>query len=116
MDNTLIPNDRERMKIYVANHYRRNYNVKIIHDELSKIPSDVIVSAQSPYLAHLALRDKIYQFPIIKDAEVIVYSFNEQPYPLSKDEFKQFTDDLIHSGKWKIQFEGEGVIILHKVL
>lgn len=114
MDNTLISNDRERLKVYVPNHYRRNYDIQKVHEEINKIPHDAVISAQSPFLAHLALRDKIYQFPILKDADFIVYSFDEQPYPLSKDEFKKLTDDLIVNGNWTIQFKRASFVVLKR--
>ncbi len=115
MDNTLISTDRERIRVYVPNHYRRNYDVKIIHEELNRIPAEAVISAQSNYLPHLALRDKIYQFPIVKDAEFIIFSSIEQPYPLNKEEFEKFTQELMNSPQWKIQFKGEGVVILKRI-
>jgi uncharacterized membrane protein len=114
MDRTVIFTDKSRIRIYQLQHYQRSYNVKMVHEELNKIPSEAIVSAQSQFVPHLALRDKIYQFPIIKDAEYIIYSLKENTYPLSKKEFEIAIDEINHSDKWKILFQSTAVVILKK--
>ena len=87
--------------------------MKSIHNNLAKIPSDAIVSAQSPFVPHLALRESIYQFPLIKNAEYIVYSKKEKSYPLTQKEFDEEISKLENLTDWEIFYSGE-VIILKK--
>jgi len=114
MDNTIIYTDKSRIRFYQKNHYQRDYNVKSVRQQLTKIPKDAKVSAQSPFVAHLSLRENIYLFPIIKNADYIIYSRKEGCYPLSKEEFNSKIIELEHSKDWKIIYNN-GVTILKKI-
>jgi hypothetical protein len=111
MDNTVIHTDKVNIRFYQKQHYKRSYNVAAVHKVLSGLPPDAIISAQSPFLPHLALRDRIYQFPLIRDAKYIVFSFNEVPYPLTEKEFRMTTDSLKASDQWRVLYEGDIVIL-----
>lgn len=114
MDNTIFFTDKNRIRWYKKGHYTREYNVKNIHEQLQKIPKNAIVSAQSPFLPHLSLRDKIYQFPIIKDAEYIVFSNLENPYPININQFDSITNSLKIEPNWKIIYDNEITILQKK--
>ncbi|HKR06636.1 MAG TPA: DUF2079 domain-containing protein, partial [Bacteroidia bacterium] len=115
MDHTVFINtDTDRIRIYKADHYKGKYNADLVHEQLNNIPETAIVSAQYPFVPHLALRDNIYQFPIIKDAEYIVYSLKENTYPISRKEFNSKTDALLISGEWLIHFNNEDIVILKR--
>lgn len=113
MDNTIKYTDKSRIRFYKLSHYERDYNVKAVHQQLKKIPATAKVSAQSPFVPHLALREGIYQFPIIKDADYIVYSKIEGSYPLSQDDFELKLIDLEESGNWEKMYD-DGVTILKR--
>ena len=106
MDNTVLNTNKSRIRFYQKIHYELDYDVKSVHDNLLKIPKYAKVSAQSPFVPHLSLRIDIYQFPIIKDAEYIVYSRKESPYPLSKENFLSKINKLEKSNNWKILHNG----------
>jgi uncharacterized membrane protein len=114
MDNTVMFTDKSRIRIYKAAHYNRNYDIAKVYAAMELIPADAIVSAQSPFVPHLALRDRIYQFPIIRDAEYIVFSVHELPYPLSEDQFIKMTRSLLASPDWGQVYHAEGFVILQK--
>jgi uncharacterized membrane protein len=114
MDNTVMYTQKSRIRFYQANHYQRNYDVEAVHRQLSKIPADAAVSALAPFVPHLSLRDKIYQFPLIKDAEYIVYSEKEGKYPLDEGEFQNILSTIYESGDWVLEYEKDGVVILKK--
>jgi len=114
MDNTVKNTDKSRIRFYKLSHYQRDYNVKEVHQQLKKIPETAKVSAQSPFLPHLSLRESIYQFPIIKDADYIIYSRNEGSYPLSKNDFDSKLNELEQSGDWEKLYD-DGVTILKKI-
>jgi uncharacterized membrane protein len=111
MDNTVVYTNKSKIRIYQPRHYKRNYNVKLIHKYINKIPQNAIISAQSPFLPHLALRDNIYLFPIVKDAEYIILSPKEDPYPISKEIFYSKMEKIMNSKKWQKFFENEDLII-----
>ena len=114
MDNTIFFTDKSRIRFYQKNHYQRNYDIISVYQLLSKIPKNANVSAQSPFVPHLSLRENIYQFPIIKNADYIVYSRKESSYPLVKEEFELKINELEHSGDWEILYNNK-VTILKKI-
>jgi len=111
MDKTELYTDKNRIRFYKKEHYIRHYHVNEVHKVLKTIPSEAIVSAQSPFLPHLALRDKVYQFPIIKDAEYIVVSGMEKPWPLSQEQFRLTVDSLKMDNNRDIIYESETILV-----
>jgi len=111
MDNTIFYTDKSRIRIYQKSHYQRLYNLRNVHQQLSIIPKDAIVSTQSAFLPHLALRDNIYQFPIINNAEYIIYSEKESTYPLNKEDLIKLTTKLESSNEWKVIYDGDVKIL-----
>lgn len=87
-------------KFYFKEHYQTNLNVNEIYSALKIIPDDAVISVHSAISPHLALRERIYHFPIIKDAEYIATFTNEKQgfYPLSAQEFHKVIEDLQLSG------------------
>ncbi|OFX41137.1 MAG: hypothetical protein A2X08_04480 [Bacteroidetes bacterium GWA2_32_17] len=114
MDNTVIFTSKSKIRFYQETHYKRDYDVKTVYEQLNKIPDNVIVSAQTPFLPHLSLRDNIYQFPIVKDAEYIIYSNKEVKYPLNEKEFSIEIKKILISNKWKTIFKSEDIVILKR--
>jgi uncharacterized membrane protein len=115
MDNTVMYTQKSRIRFYQANHYKRNYDVKSVHQQLARIPRNAAVSAMTMFVPHLSLRDKIYQFPLIKDAEYIVYSEKEGKYPMDEAGFQEAINKLVESGDWILAGEMDGVVVLKKL-
>jgi uncharacterized membrane protein len=114
MDRTVVYTNKSRIRFYQASHYQRNYDVSIVHHQLKQLPPDAKISALTTFVPHLALRDDIYQFPIIKDAEYIVYSAKEGKYPLDEEGFAAEIKKLLDSGEWEEHFRSEEVVILKR--
>ena len=116
MDKTIMLTDKSRLRFYKAIHYKRNYNVQLVHDKLNSLPADAIISTQTAFLPHLALRDKIYLLPFVKDAEYLVYSNKENTWPLNKEEFDEAIDKILQTHEWAVEFSNEDIIILRKIV
>jgi uncharacterized membrane protein len=114
MDKTILFTDKTRIRFYQSAHYKKDYDVKKVHNALSLIPRQAVVSAQSPYLPHLALRDRIYQFPIIKDAQYVVFSKQEVTYPLSSSDFNKTCDSILALPNYTLLYKGEIKILKRK--
>ena len=112
----MIFTNKSRIRIYQHSHYSRDYDVKKVYEQMARIPEDAVVSAESPFLPHLAYRDRIYQFPTIKDARYIIYSQKEYSYPLEKNVFDSLTKTLETSGNWQILYKDVNVTLLKKVV
>ena len=115
MDSTIHYTQKSRIRFYQSSHFKRDYNVTAIHEQLAKIPHDATVSAQTTFVPHLVLRNSIYQFPMIKDADFIVYSEFESTYPINKETFYTLTLSLERSPEWKISYKNHGFTILKKI-
>jgi uncharacterized membrane protein len=114
MHNTVFFTDKSQIRFYQKKHYQKDYNVKNVHEYLSKIPKAAKISAQSPFVPHLSLRDNIYEFPIIKDAEYIIFSRKENTYPMSNDDFEIKINELENSKDWGVSHYNE-LTILKKI-
>lgn len=114
MDNTIMNTDKVRIRFYQTAHYKRNYDIRSVHDQLNHLPKNAKISALSPFVPQLALRENIYQFPLIKDADFIVYSEKENHYPMTDSEFRLFILSLEKSSKWTIKYKKDGFTILQK--
>ncbi len=111
MDRTIYYTPKSHVRIYAPDHYFRKYSTDEAHRLLSSIPEDAIVSAQSPYLPHLSLRDKVYQFPMIHDAQWIVLNRLEAPYPLGQEAFDAQCDALLRDARWEVVEEWPLVVL-----
>ena len=116
MDNTVYWHDYSRVRLYQKSHYVKNYDVKVVHQQLYLIPKDAIVAAQTPFVPHLAYRDKCYTLPIVKDAQYIIASPSEEAmYPIIRPELSQLLQDSMRSGRWQIQYSDTNVLVLKKL-
>jgi len=113
-DNSYTYFDRDSHRIYQEWHYKRNYDVAEAYRALKLIPENAKVSAQSPFVPHLAFRDHIYQFPVINDAGYIVFSYEENSYPLTKQSFAVQAALLLNSGGWEKIYEKNQMVILRR--
>ena len=114
MDNTVYFTDKSRIRLYQARHYHNLYDVAKAHNALKLIPAKAVVSAQSPFLPHLSLRDSIYQFPMVKNAEYLVFSIRENTYPLSISQFLRLTKSLENSREWQVVYNDEITVLKKK--
>lgn len=114
MDRTVAYHDRSRIRIYQAQHYVKPYDLDAVKNALTRIPSDASVSAQSPAVPHLALREKLYQFPIVRDSEYLVLLPQESPYPLDRMEYQLRLDELLDDPKWVTLEINDAVILMRR--
>lgn len=98
-------------------HYSSDgLNVSYLHKELAKIPNGIPLSVMSCLAPHLANRDKIYHFPVIKDAEMIVVLKDKRSfYPMNKEDFDKKIKELVDSNEFKIVKDENLLLILKKI-
>jgi uncharacterized membrane protein len=114
MDNTIGYNNTTNLRLYKAEHYTKEYNVSDVNCVLNTLPKQASVSAQAVYVPHLALRTNIYQFPIVNDADYIVFSTQENSYPLTKASFDTAINSYLTSNKWSIYAHNAHFYVLNK--
>ncbi len=98
-------------------HYSSDgLNVSYLHKELAKIPNGIPLSVMSCLAPHLANRYKIYHFPVIKDAEMIVVLKDKRSfYPMNKEDFDKKIKELVDSNEFKIVKDENLLLILKKI-
>jgi uncharacterized membrane protein len=115
MDNTVTHVPKENLRIYKSAHYSFDFDKTALNKAIEKIPDTAAVSCQSFIVPHLAFRDKIYQFPLVKDAQYILLVDNNRTYPLDKWMFK---DELLYylnrRVKYEVAFAGGNVYLFYK--
>jgi uncharacterized membrane protein len=114
MDRTVVYTNKSKIRFYQASHYKRHYDVRPVHKQLNLLPARAKISALSPFVPHLALRNHIYQFPIVLDAEYIIYSEKEGKYPMDEEGFKLEMEKIMGSGEWEVHFKSEEVVVLKR--
>lgn len=98
----------------VKHHYEKEYDVKPVYDSFKLIPGNAVVSCQSNLLPHLANRDYCYSFPIVKNAEYVVLSKKDTPYPLSDSLFREEIKKYQVSPDWIKLVDKEEILLVKK--
>ena len=99
-----------KIEFYQPDFYRRDYPVKL-STVLQGLPHDAAVSASSRMLPHLAFRQKIYFFPMMKDAEYVVVGTYGENWPVSTEEFDAKIAELRAQGWQELYAEGSALIL-----
>lgn len=87
-----------------------------INKILTDIPSMAAVSAQSPFVAHIASREKIYLYPEVLDAQYIVLDSSKNSYPIQPQELFFKVEQLKQTrASWQI-YRQQGDLIIFKRL
>lgn len=95
----------EQFKFYSSKHFKKHYYSKDAHRYLKLIPDDAIVSAQNSFVPHLALRETVYLFPTVKDAQYIFITSMDHAYPLSWEEHLTKIEELKADAAWELVME-----------
>lgn len=106
---------KENVQFYKRQHFEKHYSVKDVYSTLEKIPADAPVSAAFCYVPHLSLRKDIYEYPKIENAEYILISTEESPWPMNQEQFNQQLDTLKQSNYWKTLDSNDHLYLFEKV-
>ena len=109
---------RPNTGFYKSAHYESGLNSKAIRSALELIPADAVVSASNVIVPHIANREKIYLFPIVKDADYLaILTHGRDLYPVDSLEFPQKMRELRSDSLNEIIFdEGDFLIIKRKTI
>ncbi len=115
MDRTSARVPKVKLRLYQSAHWKSDLPLLEIREAISMIPEGVVISGQNNIQPHLAWRDNAYMFPLIKDAQYVCYVRGMNPYPLSEEQFLQFTNELEEAvSEWKVLFSKKGVVLLKR--
>ncbi len=114
MDHTMTYTKKSTVRFYQEVHYKNTFNVSNAQMALKLLPENAKISALSFFVPHLALRKNIYQFPIVKDAEYIVFNYSDDFYPLNSPKFISEIADYLSSGNWTYLLNSPDIAILKR--
>ncbi|MBW7935597.1 MAG: DUF2079 domain-containing protein [Flavobacteriales bacterium] len=110
------PYNRTQIRFYKSSHYTREIPYEAYHKILTYyIPKDASVSATSYLVPHLAMRERIYQFPHIGDAEYVVVAEDFRsyyPFPFEdKSKYIDARDRIENDSSFVIVFRDRRLLI-----
>ncbi|MBE9468380.1 MAG: DUF2079 domain-containing protein [Bacteroidetes bacterium] len=107
--------DKTNTVFYNKRHYQPNLNLSKIYKAIRYIPEDEIISVSSCLAPHLAFREKIYHFPIVKNAKYIILICKKRStYPLVKNDFAREVNKYRNSKIFEIVYDNYNLLILRK--
>lgn len=102
-------------RFYSKAHYKSDIDIEETNSALKLISDDASVSVSPCMAPRLAFREKIYHFPIIKNADYIVLTTNEGgTYPLSEDEFYSEINELKNSSTFITIYNNNSLMIFKR--
>jgi len=107
--------EKTNTAFYSKIHYTSPLNIKEINKALNTIPDKAIISVNAAIAPHLAFRDKIYHFPVIKNSEyIILLTAKGNTYPLDEQQFAAKINEYSTNGNYVIQYQKNNLLILKK--
>lgn len=98
-----------RIKFYSDEHYYRpDINVDIARQMIENVDDTSAVSVTSCILPHLAMREKVYSFPDIRDAKYVITKSHPAP-PVEGS--PEDVENLKKDSQWKIFMRGGDLIM-----
>lgn len=96
-------------------HFKSGLDLKELYSIIKSIPGKVTLSASSPLVPHLCNREKIYHFPVVKDADYIaVLKGSGGVYPLGIEKLQEEIDSLKNDSAYSIIRENVDIILLKR--
>jgi len=107
---------KDNTQFYKKAHWKRDFDVKGVHQILKKIPNDARVSAQSMLSPHLAFRDYIFHYPHTEGADFIaLLPADPNRYPQNDSTYFAEIVNLKTSKEWRVFAETKDVLLFQKI-
>ncbi len=91
-------------------------NIAYTHQVINSIPENIPVSASPCFGPRLANRDRLYHFPVINDAKLIVLvQTTRSTYPVTPEQQSEIVKQLIESKQFKIRSNKNDVLVLERI-
>jgi hypothetical protein len=111
--NGVSPLSRRFVLEPVSEHARR---AAPLIDRVNRLPPDVPISVGSNLYPHVAHRQKVYLFPTISDAQVILLDATGPPSPVASDDQALVAQSLIEYGEFGVAASDHGLLLLERGL
>lgn len=105
--------DGVNTRFYSKQHYRAEFDIKKINRAIRVTYRSKAVSASSRLAPHLQSQ-KIYHYPIVKDADYVLVLPRSNTWPLSKNDFQHSLDTLRQSQKFSMIYSDNDLLIFKR--
>ena len=107
----------EKTNIFSKKHYVNGaFDVNTVYEALETLPPHGIISAQNKLTPHLAMRDTLYMFPKVHNADYIIVNTADSHYPTpTKEEFDERFGKYLNSPEWVVTFNKPPCIVLKRI-
>lgn len=99
-------------KVFNKEFYKPDLDIKRLKQNLKIIPENATISVSSDLAPHLAFRDKLYHFPVVKDATYVTVLKTRNPWPLKFEDLDKEINNLKSNPSTEILIENPELIIL----
>jgi uncharacterized membrane protein len=93
----------------VSEHARR---AEPLVERVNSLPPEVAISVSSNLYPHVAHRERVYLFPTVSDAELILFDATGPSSPAGMDHQSQVVRDLLDYGQFGIVDADHGLLLL----
>ncbi len=101
--------------LFAKEHYQSEFQYSKLNKVFETLGDGESVSAVTNFVPHLAFRNKIYHFPIVKDATTIVLTKKEGfSYPLTQEEYNNEIKKFKLDSSFRIAYSDKTLIIFKK--
>lgn len=116
LDRKAVWYQKTKACFFCREHYRSQYNIREINRELDNIPKKAAVSSFYALAPHLAYREKIYHFPVVKDSDYIaILKTTDNFYPLCQEDYYLKIEELRNDNQWIVENESADIIIFKRI-
>lgn len=91
-----------KSKPYDKRFFDSPFDIKVVNRLIKQIPPNAKVSASNYILPHLAQRQFIYFFPVVEDAEFIIFSALDDCYLFSHEINEENRNKFLDDPHWEI--------------
>lgn len=109
-----MSSDSSKFGFFRPDFYESRFETAAINEVIRAIPGGAAVSASCRITPHLALREKIYLFPRVDNADYILLFKHDDSYPLSNEEYDRKMHDLTLNPEWKIAEDKKDFILFKR--
>ena len=97
-------------------HYSREFDLSEVREASKIIPNDpsVAVCAQTSFVPRFSIRDDIYEFPVLENAQFVFLVEKANTYPISREEYEVEVKKLITNPNWELKFDGKDVKVYQR--
>ncbi|GAB2946445.1 hypothetical protein GCM10027048_09280 [Hymenobacter coalescens] len=108
---------RETTNFLLAKHYRSLWGLDVprLRAALRQIPAAVPLSAQTNLAPWLVNRDRLYHFPVLRDAQLVaLLKTDKSPWPMTPESYRRAIQTLRTRGDFRVRYEDEQLLVLER--